>query len=284
MADQPEKLISLQDFLENHAPGHWESVSDLADMVSGHWILSTPRLKLYCDNEKCSGFRFFSWSGSNPVSLQHNKARPYFLEYMCSNCSEKSKIFAAIVILNILKPEDGRIYKIGEFPAFGPPIPAKAISLVAPDRDLFLTGRRAESQGMGIGAFVYYRRVVENQKDRIFDEIIRVARILNPNDPVIEELEKAKEETQFTKAVDVVKKGLPQSIYINGHNPLTLLHSALSQGVHEHTDTVCLELATSIRTVLIELALGLGQALKDDAEVQSAVKRLAKSKKHTDKS
>jgi hypothetical protein len=36
-------------------------------------------------------------------------------------------------------------------------------------------GRRAENQGMGIGAFAYYRRVVENQKNRIIAEIKRVA-------------------------------------------------------------------------------------------------------------
>ena len=41
------------------------------------------------------------------------------------------------------------------------------MKLVGPDRDDFLKGRRCENQGLGVGAFIYYRRVVENQKNRI---------------------------------------------------------------------------------------------------------------------
>jgi hypothetical protein len=73
--------------------------------------------------------------------------------------------------------------------------------------------------------------VVENQKGRIFDEIIRVSRHLDADENLISELEKAKSEIQFTKATETIKHAIPQSLLINGYNPLTLLHSALSQGV-----------------------------------------------------
>jgi len=123
--------------------------------------------------------------------------------------------------------------------------------------------------------FFYYRRVVENQKNRIFGEIIKVTKKVSPDDKLISELEAAKGETQFSKAVESIKHALPHSLLINGHNPLSLLHSALSEGVHTNDDATCLELATSIRVVLIEFAERLGQALKDEAELTEAVKRLA---------
>jgi hypothetical protein len=63
----------------------------------------------------------------------------------------------------------------------------------------------------------------------------------------------AKNETQFTRAVEVVKHGIPQALLVNGHNPLTLLHKALSEGLHAQTDEECLELATAIRVVLADL-------------------------------
>jgi hypothetical protein len=44
--------------------------------------------------------------------------------------------------------------------------------------------------------------------------------------------------------------------------------------LHEKTDTECLELAKSIRVVLTELADRISQALKDEAELISAVSRL----------
>jgi len=143
---------------------------------------------------------------------------------------------------------------------------------------MFLKGRRSENQGLGIAAFAYYRRVIEGQKDRIFDEIIKVCRRLSVDKSAIDELIAAKNEPQFSKAVEAVKHGIPQALLINGHNPLTLLHSALSEGLHAQTDEECLEIATSIRIVMAELAERMGQALKDEAELSTAVSRLLTKK------
>ncbi len=54
--------------------------------------------------------------------------------------------------------------------------------------------------------------------------------------------------------------------------------SQLSEGLHAGTDKECLELATSIRVVLTELAERISQALKDEAELNQAVARLMKPK------
>jgi len=127
---------------------------------------------------------------------------------------------------------------------------------------------------LGIGAFAYYRRVIENQKDKIFDEIIRVSERLNASKELLDDLAAAKEETQFSKAVEAVKHGIPQVLLLNGQNPLTLLHSALSEGLHAQTDEKCLELATSIRVILTEFVERVATALKDEAELNKAVNRL----------
>ena len=71
---------------------------------------------------------------------------------------------------------------------------------------------------------------------------------------------------------------MPQFFLIDGRNPLTLLHSALSEGLHAKTDAKCLELAKSIRIVLTELAIRSAAVLKDKAELKSAVSRLLKKK------
>ena len=89
-------------------------------------------------------------------------------------------------------------------------------------------------------------------------------------------LEVAKAEQQFSKSLAMVKDTIPQSLLINGQNPMTLLHSALSEGLHAKTDQQCLELAHDVRVVLAELADRIGQALKDEAELNTAISRLAK--------
>ena len=77
--------------------------------------------------------------------------------------------------------------------------------------------------------------------------------------------------------MDSVKEAIPTVLLLNGQNPLTLLHSALSKGLHASTDKECLDLATSIRVVLTELAIAITQALKDEAEVKEAINRLVQS-------
>ena len=95
---------------------------------------------------------------------------------------------------------------------------------------------------------------------------------------VLDDLAAAKHETQFTKAIESIKHGIPESLLVTGHNPLTLLHSALSEGLHADTDEDCLALATSIRTVLADLAERLGAALKEEKDLSEAVSRLLKKK------
>jgi hypothetical protein len=120
--------------------------------------------------------------------------------------------------------------------------------------------------------------VVENQKNRILTEVIKVAEKLNAHADTIAILENAKSETQFSKALSSVKDAMPQALLLNGHNPLTLLHSALSDGLHDESDERCLELAHDIRVVLGELAERLAQSMRDEAELATAVSRLLKSK------
>lgn len=143
---------------------------------------------------------------------------------------------------------------------------------------MFLRGRRCETQGLGVGAFSYYRRVVEHQRNRIIEEIIKVAKLVNAPQPTIAHLTDALAETQFSKSVALVKDAIPQSLLLKGHNPLTLLHEALSAGLHEESDARCLELAQAVRVVLAELSERLSQALKDEAELGEALSQLMKAR------
>lgn len=258
-----------------------EAISDLGRYYSPQRhdliYLRTPDLLLYCDSDTCRGDRFFRCTqGDGSVNISSTDWRFDFLHYTCRNCRKKNKIFSVAVRRE--EALSGSAMKLGEIPPFGPHTPARVITLIGPDRDLFLQGRRAENRGMGIGAFSYYRRVVENQKGRIIAEIARVAQKLGAKPVVLETFRLAEKETQFSKAIDEIKDGIPDVLRIGQHNPLTLLYTALSEGLHEHTDKECLEIAQEIRVVLTELAERLSQALKEEAELQTAVSRLLSRK------
>ena len=279
MAESPKleapakQSMAFAEFLESSPPDVQESISDLAVQYPNRADLfqaNTADIQLHCPSEPCGGIRVFRRSGDSPFIT--SKWSFNYITYVCRNCGKTFKTYA--VALRREAGLSGQAQKLGENPTFGPPVPARVITLIGPDRDLFLRGRRAENHGLGIGAFAYYRRVVENQKGRIIKEMGRVAQKLGAKDDVVALFAAAELEKQFSKAIDTIKSTIPESLRIGGHNPLTLLHSALSEGIHDHTDEECLALATSIRVILTELAERTSQALKDDAELKEAVSKL----------
>src|SRR5690606_22181448 len=108
-----------------------------------------------------------------------------FLTYACRNCTKTQRTYALLLSPGEGMEKSGVACKIGEWPPFGPPTPSRVISMVGPDRDLFLKGRLAENMGLGVGAFAYYRRVVENQRSRLLDEIVRVAKKVGAKQPMV---------------------------------------------------------------------------------------------------
>lgn len=279
-ATQEKELITLKTFFESVPPGNTVNIKNIAHKNhrthGGYYYqMNLPELHLHCNTETCNGIRFFE--PQDTEHLQPKKQSEHFVTYQCRNCKRTEKTYTFWAYLSD-DETNGHVYKFGEHPSFGPPTPARVITLIGAERDYYLKGRRSENQGLGIAAFAYYRRVIENQKDKILNEIIRVSKKLGAEQEILDDLEKAKKETQFSKAVSEVKHGIPQTLLINGHNPLTLLHSALSEGLHAQTDEQCLELATSIRVVLTDLVERIANALKDEDELNTAINRLLQSK------
>lgn len=269
----------FSDFLESTPPNQRINISNLLKVINSfyeNYEVKKPQIQLHCESESCNGIRFFRCVTSNAIEIGAAGYHFFYLTYRCSNCQKTEKVFSLAAKANGGNEKKGECYKFGELPVYGPPIPPKLMKLIGPDRDEFLKGRRCENQGLGVGSFIYYRRVVENQKDRILGEIIKVANKIGTSKSNIEILEKAIEETQFTKALDMAKGAIPESLLINGHSPIKLLHSALSEGVHALTDKQCLEMASSVRVVLGELSERLAQALKDEAELTKALSSLMK--------
>ena len=262
--------MKMKEFLETIPPYQEVEIEDInSGSPAGGIMANKTEVYIYC--EKCNGERFF---GTYSSHIYDTKIMSVVYRYTCKNCNESNKYF---VLLGQVLPGDnlsGKLIKIGEYPIFGPPTPSKLISLIGSDRDNFLKGRQCENQGLGIGSFAYYRRVIESQKNKIIDQMLKICKLSEKNELLIEQLEQAKIESQFSTAIDLIKQNLPSSLLINGHNPLKLLHSALSKGLHEMTDEECLAKANSIRLILTELCLRMNEMLKDDKELKNAISSL----------
>ena len=190
-----DNRITVKTFFESIPPYKEVEVEDLKIIFSvvmgGKTVNSNfPQIELECP--VCKGKRFFEKTNSES---KYSSCDGYSLEtvlYTCKNCNQFQKIFT-IKYKQLDSKKDaktipGTIIKLGEYPPFGDSIPSKVISLVGKERDFFLKGRRCENQSLGIGAYAYYRRIVENQKDKLIDEIIKVCKKLGKPESLIEDL------------------------------------------------------------------------------------------------
>jgi hypothetical protein len=268
--------VTMQAFLTAVPPSHvYTHVKDALAHDGRNVEIEVPSILLHCSSNICNGGnRIYRYSKGNRYLSREDPTLTY-LTYICSNCRQQTKMFS-LAIQNGDELPAALCAKFGELPEFGSPTPNRLLRLFGSDSRIFLKGRQCENHGLGIGAFSYYRRVVEGHKDQIFDEIIKVATKIAPD--AVNALREAKKQNQFLSALEAVKDGFPQGLLINGQNPLTLLHSALSDGLHARTDEECLQSAHDVRVVLAELAERMGQALKDEAELSAAVARLSKKR------
>jgi hypothetical protein len=165
------------------------------------------------------------------------------LKYICALCQKFSRDF-------ILKIEKGtEIEKIGQFPSIDISIPKEIKSFKKDEiEEIYRKGKILENQGYGIGAFAYYRRIVELCINDLIDEIKEIipSEKKEEYEKVIENLKKEK---IAQNRIDLIKDTVVDTTI--GGNPLSNLYQLSSIGIHGLNDEKCLEYAESLRTLLI---------------------------------
>ena len=174
------------------------------------------------------------------------------------------------------------VMKIGQFPPWSIDPPVELRDALGEHESLYKRGTICESQGYGIGAFAYYRRIVEDMIDQLLAD---VANLIEPHEREKYRAALAKVEATIVAAdkIEVVKDMLPTFLRPGGINPLQTLHEALSVGIHALDEEECLALAESIRHSLAMLCKHIALAKQDAEEyatkITSVKERLDKIKK-----
>ena len=263
-------LDEWKSFLETTPPNTPLEIPDLAERnrIAQRWGFDTPQINLHCEHD--GGPRRFE--PTNKEITFYDLYEYVFITYTCRDCQSTGKTFAVLVIRS--NGVDVEAMKLGEYPPFSAPISSRIQKLLSKeDLELYRKGSRAEAQGLGIGAATYFRRIVEKQWQCLVTEIRKAAERLG-----VENLDlytAALQETQFSKAVKILKDAIPEKLLIlDGKNPLTLLYQPLSRQLHELTDEACLQQAADIRVVLTALLENIADVMKDRDELHKAAKRL----------
>ncbi|MDW7709045.1 MAG: hypothetical protein SCH98_01125, partial [Deferrisomatales bacterium] len=148
-------------------------------------------------------------------------------------------------------------------------------------RELLKKGLVCESQGYGIAAFAYYRRIVEETIDSLLAEIADL--IEGPDRALyLSALEQTKRTIVAQEKISLVKNLLPPILRPDGMNPLGVLHSVLSGGLHAETDENCMQDAATVREVLVFLVNQVAASKAAAKTFTAGMRRLLEKKVKTE--
>lgn len=167
--------------------------------------------------------------------------------YTCVNCGEFNQSYS----IKISSDMD-YIMKVGQYPAWEITIDKDLKKMLREHEKTYKNGLTCESQGYGIGAYAYYRRIVEEIIDDLLEGIADLISGEN-KEKYLKALEESKKSHIAEEKIKIVKELLPPVLMPEGNNPLKLLYKQLSSGIHALSDEECLERAGYIRNILLFL-------------------------------
>jgi hypothetical protein len=259
-----------KEFLEEYSLFR-EFIYDVPERL---FLIPKPPINMVCRN--CGDLQTFNmvneyWN-SNESFNGSSADQKVILLYECQSCREFIRQFDLYISSDL-----DFIYKFGQYPEWEIKMDKNLKDVLGKHSKTFRKGLVCESQGYGIGAFAYYRRITEEIIDELLDFITDLIEEENKA-KYKEALEKTKQTRVTQEKIDFVKDLLPSILKPNGMNPLGVLHSELSEGLHAETDQACLENANHIKSILTFLINQIIQSKESAKGFTESMKSLLEKK------
>ncbi len=206
------------------------------------------------------------------------------LRYVCSDCNEGLIVFLIHFGVEKKNKDKSLIYleKVGQIPAWSIKMDKELEKLLGEHADYYKKGLINESQGYGIGAHAYFRRITEDIIDELLDSIYELIE-QEEKEKYKQALDKTKTTRIAQEKIDLVKDLLPNSLKPDGVNPLGVIHSALSKGLHELSDEECMAQAELIRDSLVFLINQIVRSKSSSKSFTESMRKLLGKKTETKK-
>jgi hypothetical protein len=137
--------------------------------------------------------------------------------------------------------------KVGQFPPPLVKVPRDLADALGDHAELYRRALICRNQGYGIGAFAYFRRVVEETMDEMLTLLGASLKEDGADAAVVARVETAKGARAFERKAEIAADALPESFRRGGFNPFGALHTLYSDGVHAQTDAECVEIVDQMR-------------------------------------
>lgn len=169
------------------------------------------------------------------------------LAFECVSCRSEKRLY---FVEHVVKGRLIQMQKFGELPRQRLVRNKHLQKFLEDDLDNFEKGIVCIATGYGIGAFAYWRRIVEDNVDRLLGLILDDATASGVPSQASDAIAQLRGNERMSKKIDIANTALPDYLKPNGANPLGRLYGLLSDGVHNLSEQECLEKAQNARACL----------------------------------
>ena len=199
----------------------------------------------------------------------------YYASYQCGLCKRET---LAVLIRDTKRDKNQnviQVQKVGQYPPPSIGIPRDLENrLGIDDTTLYKDALVCRSQGYGIGALAYMRRVVENKTNELIEVIALQGDSLGIGGDDIAKIRAIKEEkVSYDERLRLASEAIPATLKPDGANPLDALYALLSKGLHARSDDDCLAIADEIREVFEYVFARLRAEIEDRNSVVAKIKK-----------
>ncbi len=255
----------IKEFLENVPLYVWREFKKPANLLN----LQISEIDAFC--EKCEQSRPFQDLGpkGGPVVPDRDlQTGTSHLEFTCVSCRKSRREYH---VEQIVDGETIRLQKYGELPKKRLERNLVLQRFLKDDLENYEKAVICLSHEYGVAAFAYFRRIVENNIDKLLDLVQEDAQSSSANTEANSELVELKKNPPMSKKIEIANRALPEHLNPDGLNPLGRLYQVLSEAVHNFSEEECLNKAKITSECLAYLVSELASRKKHRDQFKSMI-------------
>lgn len=259
----------LKEFFENSALYTPITLEGRRGWIRAHKLREIQADCPVCDTSK----PFHNEDGGDHVIYMTGDvdSREFVLSFKCVTCKISSKKFW--VKMTQIDNDSLQFQKIGQDPQKELPRSRALSKFFKEDKHEYNKAVICLANGYGVAAFVYMRRVIEKNINRLLD-------LINENvdsqSSLAQSLAKLKTTSPMSDKIEIANQALPDYLKPDGFNPLGQIYGLLSDGVHSLPDEQCLDKAQDLQACLEFLISELAAHKKNKEDFKSRLSSLRK--------
>jgi hypothetical protein len=192
--------------------------------------------------------------------------------YRCRNCSALFQVW----IKWEQSPNDKVVFeKCGQFPKFDVNPPKNLEKSLGGYIGFWRIGMTLRHHGYGLGALVYFRRIVEGMTEALLGMLADAMEASSdPPESIREVRNLIGAKRPFEDKMELAAKMIPQHLRPVGANPFQTIFEIVSGGIHADTDETCCDLVDTLAEGMGLLFANLNTHIEERKKFTEAAKKI----------